>query len=105
MRIEVAGAGAGKTSRMALRTLDIDIPDGKIVYCVAFTNAAAENIRNKLIEQNGALPNNIKVSTIHSFLYTEFIQPFYHLLYGIRYTKISTIKTAYATSISQKKVG
>lgn len=104
MKIEVAGAGAGKTSRMASRVLDIDIPDGKIVYCIAFTNAAAENIRNKLIEQNGFLPNDIKVSTIHSFLYTEFIRPYYHLLYGSRYAKISTIKLASQPAFRRKKL-
>lgn len=104
MKIEVAGAGAGKTSRMASRVLSIDIPDGKIVYCIAFTNAAAENIRNKLIEQNGLLPNNIKVSTIHSFLYAEFIRPFYHLLYGSRYAKISTIKLPSQPAFHRKKL-
>lgn len=104
MKIEVAGAGAGKTSRMASRVLDIDIPDGKIVYCIAFTNAAAQNIRNKLIEQNGLLPNNIKVSTIHSFLYTEFIRPYYHLLYGSKYTKISTIKLPLQPAFRRKKI-
>lgn len=104
MKIEVAGAGAGKTSRMASRILSIDIPDGKIVYCIAFTNAAAENIRNKLIEQNGLLPDNVKVSTIHSFLYTEFIRPYYHLLYGSRYTKISTIKLPPQPQFRRKKL-
>ena len=49
MRIKVAGAGAGKTTKMAARILDIDIPIGRVVYCVAFTNAAADNIRSKLI--------------------------------------------------------
>lgn len=105
MKIEVAGAGAGKTTRMASRVLSIDIPDGKIAYCIAFTNAAVENIRNKLIEQNGLLPNNIKVSTIHSFLYTEFIRPYYHLLYGSRYAKISTIKLPSKPAYRRKKLG
>lgn len=88
MKIEVAGAGAGKTSRMASRILDVEIPDGKIVYCVAFTNAAADNIRRKLGEKNA---DNVKVSTIHSFLYSELVRPYYHLLYGVRYKRISTI--------------
>lgn len=91
MKIEVAGAGAGKTYRMASRISDIEIPEGKVVYCVAFTNAAADNIRRKLAERNGSLPDNVKVSTIHSFLYTELVHPYYHLLYGIRYSRISTI--------------
>lgn len=91
MRIKVAGAGSGKTTKMTAHILGIDIPVGKVVYCVAFTNAAADNIRSKLIEQTGMVPDNVKVSTIHSFLYSEFVQPYYHLLYGSRYKKISTI--------------
>lgn len=91
MRIKVAGAGSGKTTKMAAHILGIDIPVGKVVYCVAFTNTAADNIRSKLIEQTGMVPDNVKVSTIHSFLYSEFVQPYYHLLYGSRYKKISTI--------------
>ena len=71
MRIEVAGAGAGKTTGMASRIIGCEVPAGKVVYCVAFTNAAADNIRSKLVELSGSMPNNIKVSTIHSFLYSE----------------------------------
>lgn len=91
MLITVAGAGAGKTTKMASRILDINVPVGKVVFCVAFTNAAADNIKSKLIKENGVMPDGIRVSTIHSFLYTELVQPYYHLLYGYRYKKISTI--------------
>lgn len=90
MRITVAGAGAGKTTRMASRIQSCHIPDGKVVYCVAFTNAAVDNIQSKLCDANLSA-NNIKVSTIHSFLYSELIQPFYHLLFDKRYQGISVI--------------
>lgn len=91
MRIEVAGAGAGKTSNMASRVLAENIPVGKVFFCVAFTNAAANNIRTKLAGPGGILPDNIKISTIHSFLYNEIVQPFYHLLFDKRYRGISVI--------------
>lgn len=104
MRVKVAGAGAGKTTKMAARILDIDIPTGKVVYCVAFTNAAADNIRSKLIEQNGVVPDDVKVSTIHSFLYSEFVQPYYHLLYGSRYRKISTIELSPQPAYRRKRI-
>ena len=90
MRIIVAGAGAGKTTKMASHIRDYQIPEGKVVYCVAFTNAAAENIRSKLGEAVLAA-GKVKVSTIHSFLYSELVSPFYHLLYDKRYQGISVI--------------
>lgn len=92
MKIEVAGAGAGKTNSMAARVLDCVIPEGQMVFCVAFTNAAADNIASKVVASHGSLPDNIKVSTIHSFLYSELIKPYYHLLYNRRYEGISIIK-------------
>lgn len=92
MRIEVAGAGAGKTSSMASRLLAEELPDGRMIFCVAFTNAAVRHIESKLVEMNGSIPPGVKVSTIHSFLNTEIIQPYYHLLFGKRYNGISTIE-------------
>jgi len=91
IRIEVAGAGAGKTTGMAARILGCKIPAGKVVYCVAFTNAAADNIRSKLVEPSGSVSDNIKVSTIHSFLYSELIKPYYHLLFNKHYQGISVV--------------
>ncbi len=101
MRIEVAGAGAGKTSRMASRILDVEIPDGKILFCVAFTNAAADNIRKKLGQKND---DNVKISTIHSFLYSELVRPYYHLLYGVRYKKVSTIDLPTAPAYRNRRI-
>jgi len=94
MRIEVAGAGAGKTTSMAARILSRDIPKGKVVYCVAFTNAAADNISGRIERACGSVPPNIRISTIHSFLYTELIQPYYHLLYGKHYLGVSVVKVS-----------
>lgn len=91
MRIVVAGAGAGKTTNMASHIGSCEIPPGKVVYCVAFTNAAADNIRAKLANLTGMVSESIRVSTIHSFLYSELIQPYYHLLFGSRYTGVSVI--------------
>lgn len=94
MKIEVAGAGAGKTSNLASRLLAEGLPDGRMIFCVAFTNAAVHHIEAKLIEMNGSVPHGVKVSTIHSFLNTEIVQPYYHLLFGKRYSGISTIELA-----------
>lgn len=91
MEINVAGAGAGKTSKMAdLISQDV-IPEGKFIFCIAFTNAAVEHIEKKILKKYGHIPKNIKISTIHSFLYQELIQPYYFLLYKKHFQKLSTI--------------
>lgn len=51
MIVNVAGAGAGKTTKMADVIMAHDIPDGKVVFCIAFTNAAADNIKEKVAEK------------------------------------------------------
>lgn len=91
MIVNVAGAGAGKTTKMADYVLGHAVPAGKIVFCISFTNAAADNIKEKVSSKLGSIPNNIKISTIHSFLYQELIEPYYYFLYGKQYKKLSTI--------------
>lgn len=92
MKVNVAGAGAGKTTKMADLITEFCIPEGKLVFCIAFTNAAAANIENKVAEKLGMVPNNIKISTIHSFLYQELIAPFYYFLYGKQFEQLSVIE-------------
>lgn len=91
MKVNVAGAGAGKTTKMAELITGLDIPEGKIVFCIAFTNAAAKNIAEKVEEKLGTIPDNIKISTIHSFLYQELVYPYYFALYNKHYERLSVI--------------
>lgn len=93
MKIVVAGAGAGKTTSMAQQVLDRYkiIEQGKIIYIITYTNAAKNQIRNKIIELHGAIPDQVKIETSHSFLLQEIIFPFNHLLYDQLYTKTSII--------------
>lgn len=104
MEINIAGAGAGKTTKMSDKIIFIrnQIDEDKKIFCVAFTNSAVDCIRRKLCERYVQIPENIVVSTIHSFLYREIIKPYYHLLYGKRYEKISVAdlpqNTAYKTA-------
>lgn len=92
MRIIIAGAGSGKTTSMAsiiAESAKNRLP-GKYYFCIAFTNNAVEHISSKLRElYHGEIPKYIKVMTIHSFLYQEVIKPYYYLLYGISYEKVS----------------
>lgn len=91
MEIFIAGAGAGKTTTMADKIVKLheEIEGYKIIFCITFTNNAVDCIENKLIKYYGEIPDNIVVSTIHSFLYKEFVKPYYYLLYGKQYERIS----------------
>lgn len=91
MEINIAGAGAGKTTKMSDKIILLrnQIDAEKKIFCVAFTNSAVDCIRRKLYEHYVQIPENVIVSTIHSFLYREIIKPYYHLLYGKKYEKIS----------------
>lgn len=93
MRISIAGAGAGKTTKMVDKIIESheSCPGHLNIYCIAFTNNAVEHIANKLSNHFGEIPKRIKVSTIHSFLYQEIIRPYYFLLYGKQYEKISHV--------------
>ena len=91
MEVNVAGAGAGKTTKMAKLITRLEIPEGKVVFCIAFTNAAATNITEKVKEKLGVVPDNIKISTIHSFLYQELVHPYYFALYKKHYEQLSVI--------------
>ena len=91
MKVNVAGAGAGKTTKMAELITGLEIPEGKVVFCIAFTNVAAQNIAEKVEEKLGTIPDNIKISTIHSFLYQELVYPYYFALYNKHYERLSVI--------------
>lgn len=92
MKISIAGAGAGKTTTMADTIVKLQSEKDKHlnIFCITFTNSAVAHIEEKLKEYYGVLPDNVVVSTIHSFLYREFVKPYYYLLYGKQYERIST---------------
>lgn len=106
MRIIVAGAGAGKTTSMAEKVLTRyeKLEDGKIIYVITYTNAARDHIRNKIIEQYGSVPTQIKVETSHVFLLQEIIFPFHHLLYGQLFSRISVINLPDNHTYKAKKI-
>ena len=106
MIINVAGAGAGKTTNLASRVTGETIDPNKVIYVVAFTNSAVDKISEKIRFLNGgSIPKNIIVSTIHSFLYREFVYPFYYILYEKHFSKISAISLPEKPEFRQKKLG
>lgn len=106
MIINVAGAGAGKTTGLAE---EIIAQHGKTncsknIYCIAFTNNAVDSIRKKLALHYKIIPKNIIACTIHSFLYQEFISPYYFILFGRHYKSVSTIELPSNPAFRNKKI-
>ncbi len=93
MEINIAGAGAGKTTKLANRILYNykNTNDFQNIYCITYTNNATDKIKEKLYEEIGFIPNRVKISTIHSFLHSEFINPYHFLIFGKHYNYISTM--------------
>lgn len=89
MKISVAGAGAGKTTAMSdmVIRLRTEMDAHMNIFCITFTNNAVTCIEEKLKKHYGRIPDNITVSTIHSFLYREFVKPYYFLLFNPKVVK------------------
>jgi len=105
MQIEIAGAGAGKTTKLAEKIIEQEkITKNKNIYCVSFTNTSVDVIKEKLEQHYGTIPHNIKISTIHSFLYSELIDPYNYLLYGMQFNEISNLKLDSDIKIKNYKI-
>lgn len=70
MKINIAGAGAGKTTTMAdtIVNLQSEVDSHLNIFCITFTNNAVACIERKLKERYGELPDNIIVSTTFVFV-------------------------------------
>lgn len=85
MEIIIAGAGAGKTTGLVKKIINkYNSETKKEIHCVSFTNASVNTISDKVKEYFGDIPQNIKISTIHSFLNKNIIYPYNYILYGIQ---------------------
>lgn len=77
----VAGPGAGKTFWLIEHIKNVLQNSTKISFtskisCITYTTVGAEEIQNRL----GDNLDRVDVSTIHSFLYTNIVKPYVHLL-------------------------
>ncbi len=72
-KVIIAAAGSGKTTRLVKEALEIK---DKKVLITTFTIAAGKEIRDKIIEENNFLPNNITVQTWFSFLLQHGVRPY-----------------------------
>lgn len=66
----IAGAGTGKTQTIALRIaniLDKTDTNPSSILCLTYTDVAANNMRNRLLNMIGPDAYKIKICTFHSF--------------------------------------
>ena len=70
-RVILAVAGSGKTYHI-VEQLD----ENKRVLLITYTTSNTENLRNSIIAKFGYLPNNIKIKSYFTFLYSFCFKPF-----------------------------
>ena len=79
-----AGPGAGKTYLIAQRIaylLKSDLRKNAHIACITYTNTGIDEVTEELIPSHFiALPNNLYVGTIHSYLIEHIIRPYGHFL-------------------------
>lgn len=76
-----AGPGAGKTTWLARHIVHVARKSKRLhkaarIVCISYTNAASEAIRSKL----GECADIVETSTIHSFLFSNVVRPYLHIL-------------------------
>jgi len=76
-----AGPGAGKTTWLAHQIAHVAKHSRRLhkaskIVCISYTNAASEALRNKL----GQCADIVETSTIHSFLFSNVVRPYLHML-------------------------
>ena len=93
LRIQIAGAGAGKTYGLAtiIKARMEESLSEKSVYALTYTNAAKQKIHSEILRQCGYIPKNLHVETVHSFLLNTIIFPFSSFVTKQKY-KIASIE-------------
>ncbi|WP_055470032.1 ATP-dependent helicase [Streptomyces ardesiacus] len=77
-----AGPGSGKTRTLVARiayVLQTQISAFRGVACITYTNAAAEEIRQRVLSSGVRAEGRITCSTVHAFCLNEILRAFAHL--------------------------
>ena len=82
-KLVMAVAGSGKTY-LICNSIDSE----KRNLILAFTHENIKNILHELIERFGAIPENTIISTFHSFLFGDCIQPYHSMICDLYSTKL-----------------
>ncbi|MCY4019340.1 MAG: AAA family ATPase [Chloroflexi bacterium] len=81
----IAAAGSGKTSRIVKRASNSDVSSLIVTYTL---NNECE-IRRKLYETNGVLPEHVTVMTWFRFLLSQWIRPYGNFVYPYRVANVN----------------
>lgn len=105
-KIQVAGAGAGKTYTMAQIIVDASkkVTDHKMIYAITYTNAAKENIIKKVIDIEGRVLQNVIVETVHTFFLNKIIYPNSKIILGEKYMKAVSVPLSAVPRYKQFKI-
>lgn len=81
-----AGPGAGKTTFLIQHIRRIlhysnRLSKSRRIACITYTNTGVETIRSRLQD----ISDNVEVTTIHSFLYTNVVKPYLWLLDDVNF--------------------
>lgn len=87
-KLIIAAAGSGKTTHLVNEALKQTI--GKVLI-TTYTQANENEIRNKIVEINGFIPENIVVQTWFSFLLKHGVRPYQGSLFEKRITGLLLI--------------
>src|SRR5688572_12299226 len=77
-KLIIAGAGSGKTTQLIQESLRIK--DEQILIST-YTEANANEIKNKFIKENGCVPPNITILTWFSLLIKHGVKPYQSVLF------------------------
>lgn len=77
-KLMIAGAGSGKTTYLVNSALKIK-NDGVLI--TTYTEANAEEIKNKFIGEKGYIPKNITIQTWFSFLLQHGVRPYQSVMH------------------------
>ncbi len=110
----IAGPGAGKTTSLVkhIKETLADLSQTPYQFCavITYTNAAAEEIRQRL-QREMMIPSNVFIGTTHQFLIRFIIEPYAHLdniprekLYTDAVKLAKAMTNQYAQRATEKKI-
>lgn len=83
-KLLMAAAGSGKTTYLIKKALGIE---NEKVLITTYTEANAEEIKNKFVLLNGCIPENVTIQTWFSFLLSQGVRPYQDLMHEDLYER------------------
>ena len=72
--VYIAAAGSGKTTTLVRKACAL--PSSEYVLILTYTDSNEKEIRSKLYQENGFIPQNVVVQSWFSFLVQHLIKPY-----------------------------